>query len=156
MKKLAFALTLGLIIVAVQSALAKPKDPADYLDAPQNFLATVSDPDVVFTWDAVDGADKYTVEICASVLLDGAAEPVIVELSYCTADRTDGGSPTDPNLTVPIDTLLNDIASELGVDVGLILSVDATAKVKGLNPANGHGAQNNPFSEPSEFTIEIA
>lgn len=156
MKRLIFTMFVALLVLAVQPALGKKKDPADYLDAPENFTATVSGEDVLFDWDDVEGADKYSVDIEAEVTVDGVIDPVLVELSYGTSDRTDGGDMADSDLTVPVSMLLDDIAAELGVPVESILSVDATAKVKALNPGKGNGAQNNPFSDPDDFIIDIA
>jgi hypothetical protein len=125
------------------------------LDAPLNFTATVVDSDVVFDWDDVVGATKYSVDIEAVVTVTGLAEDVTVELSYGTSDRTDGGDMGDSDLTVPIDTILADIAAELGVDVADIEGFDATAKAKALNPGKGKGRQNNPFSNTDTFSYPI-
>ena len=121
------------------------------LVAPQSFTATVVGDSADFTWDPVEGATKYSVDIEAVVTIAVLGDAT-VELSYGTSDRTDGGDMSDPNLTVPIATILSDIAAELGVEVADIVSFDASAKVKALNPGKGKGRQNNPFSSPDDFS----
>jgi hypothetical protein len=151
MRKLAYSLVVIGLLAALSPAMAVKKNPADYLDAPQNFTADVVGVNVVFDWDDVTGAEKYSVDVEATVTVFGLLEDVVVELSYGTSDRTDGGGMGDSDLTVPLDTLLADLAAELGVSVGDILEVDAEAKVKALNPGDGNGAQNNPYSDPDDF-----
>jgi hypothetical protein len=121
------------------------------LAAPLNFTAIVSGDDVVFDWDPVVDATKYSVDIEAEVTVAALGEET-VELSFGTSDRTDGGDMSDSDLTVPIATILSEIAAELGVDEADIISFDATAKVKALNPGRGKGRQNNPFSNTADFS----
>ncbi len=120
------------------------------LQAPENFIAEATWDNVYFTWDAVKGADHYAVDIWATVVLspDGLSLAVAdVELSYATAGRAHGGQVADPCLTVLTYTLLEDIADQLGVPVGLIVTVDGTARVKALTPGKGK----DRYSEPAYF-----
>lgn len=148
-RKLALSIFVALIVVAVQPALGRGrgKGPGGHLDAPENFTATVMGNEVVFSWDAVEGADRYSIEVEAYVMLDGVMGPVSVDLSYGTRN---------PGLTVPVPMLCDDIAAALDVAPGAIRTLDAWAKVKALNPGKGRGPQNNPFSEPDDFSIWIA
>ena len=146
-RKLALAIFVALIVVAVQPALGRRKGPGRHLDAPENFTATVMGNEVVFAWDAVEGADKYSIDVEAYVMLDGVMGPVSVDLSYGTRD---------PGLTVPVPMLYDDIAAALDVAPGAIRTLDAWAKVKALNPGKGRGPQNTPFSEPDDFSTWIA
>lgn len=123
------------------------------LDAPTGLSATVGADSVVFDWDDVPGAVKYSVDVEGVVtyydaLLPGEVQ-VEVEVSFGTSDRTDGGEMGDSNLTVLIDDIAAAIAAELGIPVEDVLSLDGWAKVKALAPGHGAGSQNSPFSNPS-------
>jgi len=144
--KLALGTSRALVALALLagSALALP--------APQNFSADVVGDNVEFSWDAVEGAAKYSVDVDAAVTLVDGSE-LSAELSYGTSDRTDGGDMADPDLTVPAATILSDLAAVLGVEVNAIAGVDALARVKALNPGRGKGRQNNPFSNTDSFTL---
>jgi len=135
---------IAILTLGVATALA--------LDAPQNLTVAVVGDDLACSWDAVDGADKYSVDVEAVVTLDlggGVTEEVEVELSYGTSDRTDGEDMDDPNLTVP---LLDGVTSQLGVLAEEVVSIDGTVRVKALNPGNGRGRQNHDFSAPVSFS----
>ena len=130
------------------------------LPAPENLSCGLADTDgdmsndsVCCSWDPVTNAVKYSLDIEVPVdtsePADGIAD-MVVELSFGTSDRTDGGSMSDPNLCV----LLLDIAYDIDVDgVPDQLSGDAEIKVKALAPGKGKGHQNNPFSIPVTVTL---
>lgn len=151
MKKVAIILcVVGLMGVAAWAALP----------APANFTAVVGATDVVFDWDDVAGATKYSVDIYATVTYKIAEVDTTasVKLSYGTSDRTDGGVMGDSDLTVAQGTIIEDVVAALaagGVDVGLItdLTIDGSAAAKALNPGKGAGRQNNPFSTPATFQL---
>src|SRR3972149_3210612 len=92
------------------------------LPAPTGLLCGLADTDadtandsVCCDWDDVTGAVKYSLDIEVPVdtsePADGIAD-MVVELSFGTSDRTDGGSMSDPNLCV----LLSDLANETNRD----------------------------------------
>ena len=139
------------LVLCVAAVLALCMATALALEAPQNLTVAVVGNDLECSWDAVDGADKYSVDVEAVVTLDldGVTEEVEVELSYGTSDRTDGEDMDDPNLTVP---LLDGVTSQLGVLAEEVVSIEGTARVKALNPGKGRGRQNNDFSAPVSFS----
>jgi len=151
MRKAVLALcVVGLMGVAAWAAL----------DAPANFTATVGGTDVVFDWDDVLGATKYSVDVDAAVTytIDGIDYEASGDLSYGTSDRTDGLPMAQSDLTVAQATIIADVFAALtaqGIDVSLItgLTIDALASAKALNAGKGAGAQNNPFSAPDDFQL---
>ena len=76
-----------------------------------------------------------------------------VEVSFGTSDRTDGGEMGDSDLTIAIDDLAAAIAAELGIVADDVIALDGSAKVKALDPGNGKGRQNNPFSDPTDLDV---
>jgi hypothetical protein len=121
------------------------------LDAPTGLTCTVDEDSVYFDWDDVVGAVKYSVDVEVPVYLDEDDIPdMIVELSFGTSDRTDGGLMGDSNLDVSFTEFVYDIN---GDGIPEQLSGEATGKVKALNPGKGKGSQNNPFSAACEFTL---
>ena len=140
---------VGMTLILGSWVMAAPKPS---LPSPTG-LACVADGDsVVFTWDAVDGATKYSVDV--EVLIDGTwDEGVIVKLSFGTSDRTDGESMSAPNLDVPFTDFVYDLDGD-SLTPPNRLSGEAKAKVKALKPPGaGFKSQNNPFSEWCEFSI---
>jgi len=129
---------------------------AQNLPVPENLTCSIVDDTVEFDWDDVvdlDGniiADKYSVDVEVPVDTDGdGVADMIVELSFGTSDRTDGGLMGDSDLCVP----LTEFVYVDGDDVPHQLSGDATAKVKALDPGKGKGRQNNPFSTECTVTL---
>ena len=121
------------------------------LDAPTGLTCAVDEDSVYFDWDDVIGAVKYSVDVEVPVDLDADTIPdMIVELSFGTSDRTDGGLMGDSNLDVPLTDFVYDINGDLVLEQ---LSGPATGKVKALNPGKGKGRQNNPFSTTCDFTL---
>ena len=113
----------------------------------------MSNDSVCCNWESVENAVKYSLDIEIPVdtsdPADGIAD-MVVELSFGTSDRTDGGNMSDPNLCV----LLSDIAYDInGDEIEDQLSGDADIRVKALNPGKGKGPQNNPFSTPVTVSL---
>jgi hypothetical protein len=107
---------------------------------------------VCFNWSDVDNAVKYSVDVDVPVDTDGDEEAdMIVELSFGTSDRTDGGLMGDSDLCVPLADFAYDDDDPATPDVQL--HGDASAKVKALAPGKGKGRQNNPFSLWRDFEL---
>ncbi len=147
---------LILAAVLVFGALCTPA--LALLPAPANFTATVGADDVLFAWDPVDGATKYSVDIEALVTFDAAGvdasgNPIVETLTATVeVDYSAVASPLD----VLQSTIFADVTAALeaqGYDVVDVTLIDAEAKVKALNPGKGNGRQNNPFSAPASFTL---
>jgi hypothetical protein len=121
------------------------------LDAPTGLNCTVEAEGVYFDWDDVAEAVKYSVDVELPVDPDGDGTPdMIVELSFGTSDRTDGGLMGESNLYVPLTEFVYDLDGDGIADP---LSGLASGKVKALAPGKGKGRQNNPFSLPCEFIL---
>jgi hypothetical protein len=147
--------TKRICTVLMVASLLTPAVALAELPAPENFTVdTVSIPGaLVFDWDNVEGAVKYSVDVEGTVtywdellLAEAQAE---VGLSFGTSDRTDGGLMGDSNLTVAVEDIAAAIAAQLGILPEDVMSLDGCAAVKALAPGKGAGSQNNPFSEPS-------
>lgn len=130
------------------------------LAAPTNFIVTVGEDDVFFDWDDVEDATKYSVDVCVEVTYatETGEETIPVEMSFGTSDRDDGGDMADSDLLVPQETIIAGVfaaLADMGIDTSTIsdLTLQATAKVKALNPGKGKGPQNNPFSDEAEFEL---
>jgi hypothetical protein len=128
------------------------------LPAPANLTVDVGPADLALDWDDVQDATKYSVDIEGIVTyLDSEDQEVEadIELSYGTSDRTDGGAMGDSDLTILIEDIADAIALELGISVDDLLWLEAEAKVKALAPGKNKGRQNNPFSDPYEFSVDF-
>ena len=122
-----------------------------FLDAPTGLTCAIEEDSVYFDWDDVVDAVKYSVDVEVPVDVDGDGSPdMIVELSFGTSDRTDGGLMEDSNLYVPLTEFVYDLDDDGIADP---LSGLATGKVKALAPGKGKGRQNNPFSISCEFIL---
>jgi hypothetical protein len=137
------ATVFGITLLAGSWAIA--------LDAPTGLTCSVDEQSVYFDWDDVVDAVKYSVDVEVPVDVDGDGTPdMIVELSFGTSDRTDGGLMEDSDL----DVLLTEFVYDLDGDgIADPLSGLATGKVKALNPGKGKGRQNHPFSTSCEFIL---
>ena len=151
-KAILISFMVGIAVMLGSSAMAQN------LLAPANLTCSLVDTDgdgandaVYFDWDDVTNADKYSVdvEVPVDTTGDGVAD-MIVELSFGTSDRTDGGDMVDSYLYVPLTEFVYDIDGDGEPDQ---LSGSATAKVKALDPGKGRGRQNNPFSTECTFTL---
>jgi hypothetical protein len=121
------------------------------LDAPTGLSCAIEGDAVYFDWDDVAEAVKYSVDVEVPVDLDGDGTlDMIVELSFGTSDRMDGGYMEDSDLYVPLTEFVYDLDGDGIADP---LSGLATAKVKALAPGKGRGRQNHPFSTTCEFIL---
>jgi hypothetical protein len=150
MKKISlFALFFGISVMFWTPAMAKKKLGA--LPAPNNVNATVYPDKICLSWEAIAGAVKYSLDFDVNVDRDGDSfTDTVVQLSFGTGDRTDGGEPSDPNLCVPLTDFVFDID---GDDVLDQISGTAQVKVKALNPGKHKGRQNNAFSASVETPL---
>lgn len=146
-KSILLSLIMGIAWIVGSWAMAAP---FPTLPAPTGLTCSTDGDSVSFDWDDVTGATKYSVDV--AVLISGTwEEGVIVNLSFGTGDRTDGGLMGDSNL----DVLFTEFLYDLNLD-GTLDPVygEARAKVKALNPpGKGFKSQNNPFSDECSFTV---
>ena len=109
---------------------------------------------ICFGWEDVNDAVKYSVDVEVPVDTDDDGEPdMIVELSFGTSDRTDGGEMGHSYLCVPLTDFVYDLDGDPLTEPDSLSGFDATAKVKALNPGKGKKRQNNPFSIGCDFTL---
>lgn len=127
MKK-AFFITLIMAVVLMFGSLAMAGVPGPCLtDPPTTFVCPTDGTGVNFSWDVLDGATKYSVDV---VVVNEDIQ-AIVEQSF----SSDNNSLSVPFTSFPI-------------------CGTATAKVKGLNPPQkGVCSQNNAFSAECVFDI---
>jgi hypothetical protein len=147
-KRVMLILTMVLAVSVIAAALP----------APINLTVDVSPAELALDWDDVQDAEKYSVDIEGIVTyLDSEDQEVEadIELSFGTSDRTDGGAMGDSDLTILIEDIADAIALELGISVDDLLWLEAEAKVKALAPGKNKGRQNNPFSDPEEFSVDF-
>ena len=145
-KAILISFMVGIAVMLGSSAMAQN------LQAPANLGCSIVDQSVCFDWDDVTGAVKYSVDVEVPVDTDGdGVADMIVELSFGTSDRTDGGDMGDSDLCVPLD----EFVYIDGEGVLHQLSGTATAKVKALNPGKEKGRQNNPFSTKCTVFLPI-
>jgi len=145
-KTILISLIMGITLMFGSWAMAAS---APTLPAPTNLTCTVDADSAYFDWDDVSGANKYSVDV--EVLISGTwEEGVIVELSFGTSDRTDGGLIGDSNLDVPLVDFAYDLDGDPETPLD-VLSGAARAKVKALNPPGK--SQNNPFSDWLYFSL---
>ncbi len=125
---------------------------AQNLPVPENLTCSIVDDTVKFDWDDVGDAVKYSVDVEVPVDTSDPTDGVIdmiVELSFGTSDREDGGLMEDSDLDVPLSEFVY-----IDDDGNVVqLSGTATAKVKALAPGKGNGRQNNPFSAECTFIL---
>ena len=121
------------------------------LDAPQNFTCQIVDNNVCFDWDDVAGATKYSIDVEIPVYTEDPEVPaMVIEFSFGTGDRTDGGLMGDSSLCVPISEFVYDTNGDGTLEQ---LSGEGTSKVKALAPGKMSGRQNNPFSDECAFVL---
>jgi len=152
MKKIILlTLILGISVLLWTPAMAKKE--LGTLPAPTNVKTDLSsDTDsICFSWDSVEGATKYSLDIAVYVDVDkDSFFDRMVEFSFGIGNRTGGFNPSDLNLCVP----LSDFNSDLdGDDVPEQIYGTALVKVKALNPGKGNGRQNNAFSVGVEYSL---
>jgi hypothetical protein len=146
-KTILISLIMGMTLIFGSWAMAAS---APTLPAPTNLICGFDADSANFSWDAVLGANKYSLDV--EVLISGTwVEGVIVELSFGTSDRTDGRLMGDPNLDVPLVDFVYDLDSDPLTPPDVLSGLPARAKVKALNPPGK--SQNNPFSDWLYFSI---
>jgi hypothetical protein len=147
----------GLVALVAMAGLVLLADraQAQRLDAPENVTCEVVDEVIYVHWDEVEGAEKYSVDVEAEYDIDGEIE--VGEFSFGTSDRTDEGEMADPNLSIALADLVlcEEIVDEDGnvIDEVCYAPVAVRVKVKALNPGQGRGPQNHPFSEWCEVDL---
>ena len=146
-------------LVAGDSALAvKPSHTP--LPAPTNFMANPRSGYIYFSWDAVRGAEKYSVDVEGVVTwFDGRVRRQLdFEWDFNTMDGigVTGTINGSVYLAIPERTfvrialaLIEESGYHRSLVVGLLLEADA--KVKAMNPPPG--PQNHPFSNTDDFEV---
>jgi len=133
------------------------------LPAPTGLIVTAGETGVALDWDDVEGAANYSSDIEGTVtytyldetLLTEVQTTADVEVSFGTSDRADDALMSDSNLTITLDELAAAVAAQLGVDPGVVMSLEGSAKVKALDPGKGKGPQDNPFSDPAALSVTL-
>jgi len=121
------------------------------LDAPLNLTCQIVDNNVCFDWDDVAGATKYSIDVEIPVYAEDPEVPaMVIEFSFGTGDRTDGGLIGDSSLCVPMSEFVYDTNGDGTLEQ---LSGEGTSKVKALAPGKMSGRQNNPFSDECAFVL---
>ena len=161
MRPVTMSLVLALAVVAVAGSLVAKSEPGQVAQ-PQNLTVAYRSGYVVFSWDPVEGATKYSLDTEGIITWsDGAARyETSLEWDVGTEDGIGVSGEADGKvfLAIPesvfVRLALAAIEAE-GADRETVvaLKVDAMAKVKGLNPGKGKGRQNNLFSEPAAFEV---
>lgn len=122
--------------------------------APTGLVVPVSDDIIHASWDPVEGAVKYSVNIVADYDTDEDGEADLsVDFDFGTSDRDDGLEMSYPALDIPLSELDMPIVDELGNITGYLSPVSAQARVKALDPGKAKGRQNNPFCPFVEIVL---
>lgn len=117
------------------------------LTAPQNFVcAYVAGTDSIdCTWDVLDGATKYSVDVVASYDVD---ENLTIDqtLSFSFSTFTN-------SISIAVSDLNRDFTDDATDNPSRAVLADLAGK--GLNPTSGHSnkSQNNPFSAVQSVVI---
>jgi hypothetical protein len=161
-----------ILLLAVVSLIAIPsfaKKEAGDVPAPVWAAEPVQlvddDTSVKFDWEDVTEAEKYCLNICGMVLVDGLIEdePVEdVEIEWCvcfgTSDWNEDMSASE--ITIPLEDLhlaifaaIDEAIADAGIVEAEYTLEEMCAKVKGLDPhaETGKKRQNNEFSEPLDL-----
>lgn len=161
MRPVTVLLVLALAVVAVAGSLGAKSEPGQVAQ-PQNLSVTYRSGNVVFSWDPVEGATKYSLDTEGTITWsDGTVRSeASLEWDFGTDDGIGVSGEADGKvfLAIPesvfVRLALAAIEAE-GADRETVvaLKVDGMAKVKGLDPGKGKGRQNNLFSEPAAFEV---
>lgn len=126
-----FVAVAAVVTMALAFGLPGPAWP---LEAPQNVacvLATdaATQQQLEVTWDPLNDATKYSVDVIAGYEVDGVTQST--EFSFGTSDRTDGEPISAPFLNIALSDLAYDFTAD-GVDNPSLPSA-ASVRVKGLD-----------------------
>ena len=117
--------------------------PSPTLPAPENFVCSNDGTYIYASWDAVDGAKKYSVEVEGTYTVDG--EEVTRTFEFTT---------TDPSFSAAIGGFDSQVFDCLaGVGACTVDADSLSVKVKALSAGGGRGphrSQNNPFTGPCD------
>ena len=147
------------LLLMVSSGPAVQPAPGD-LGPPADFMVTQNADSIFFSWLPVEGADKYTVETCGMITWgDGSIRgEVPLKMGICTKDEIGMVYMRSGRvvLEIPKATLARIVLAELqdaGVDRASVIGflLEATSKVKALDPGKGKGPQNNPWSNTDDW-----
>jgi hypothetical protein len=129
MKKLnLFVLFFAIFVILWTPATAKKE--FGNLEAPTGLTAQPEEGNICFTWNPVNGAVKYSLDVGVDVDGDGSID---AEFSFGTGDLTD---PSVTELCVPLTDFVYDFEDGNGP---VQISGMAHVKVKALNPGKGEG-----------------
>ena len=141
-KTILLILSFGIFIMFWTPAMAKKE--SGNLPAPEIINAETYPDRLCVSWEPIEGATKYSLEIEVDVDVDGNSNTdKVVEFSFGTGDRVDGLEPSDSNLCVP----LSDFVFDLNGD-GILEQISGIAliKVKALNPGKNKRSDKNDIS----------
>jgi hypothetical protein len=110
---------------------------ANHLLAPQNVGCLQSDANLDVTWNPVDAAQKYSVDVIVTYVGSTSGEEASQEFSFSTLS-----SP------LTIEEFAGAFTADVDGDTTNDQVIRIDVKVKGLHPGNSQGRQNNPFSSP--------
>lgn len=149
--------------LAMVAAFAPAKQPNQgTLGPPTDFMVTQNSDNLFFSWMPVRGATKYAVPVWGVVTYsDGTArQQVRFKVGFNTAGCI--GTVYERSgrvvLEIPKATMARIVLARLqaaGVDPATVEAflLEATAKVKAMNPGRRRGPQNNPFSNTDDFEL---
>ncbi len=143
-------LVLAMVLAVAPGAMAKGSQP-QFLCPPTYVSADTSDPGQIcfdWAWECSGEPVKYSIDVELLVSGEGWDDPLaeIQQLSFCTADRTDGEAFNATFLCLPVEAFVYWNGVEYVPFTG-----DARAKVKALGKGR---SQNNAFSDWVEFSVE--
>ena len=165
-----------ILLLAVVSLIAVPsfaKKEAGDVSKPTDLdfeIIDISEPNITFTWlpgDDAKPAEKYSLDICGMVLVDGLMVDVPVEdieVEWCVSFGTSDYNPDNmsaPTIAIPLEDLhlaifeaIEEASSNAGItQINDVELAEMYAKVKGLDPSdkNPKKRQNNLFSDPLDL-----
>ncbi len=133
---------------------------AGSLGPPEDFLVTQNDDSIFFSWLPVEQAEKYSVDVEATIIWgDGEVRgEVPFERDFGTQDEIGEVYMRSGRVVLEIPktamtrlvlAALEDADVDRAAVIGFLL--DGEAKVKALNPGKGKGPQNHPFSNTDDL-----
>lgn len=166
MKRTILLLTIVSLIAIPSFAKKEPGDVPAPIWAAEPVQLVDDDTSVKFDWEDVAEAEKYCLNICGMVLVDGMIDDELVEdveIEWCvcfgTSDWNEDMSVSD--ITIPLEDLhltifaaIEEAMADAGItEVDDVELTEMFAKVKGLDPHDKEDSkrQNNLFSEPLDL-----